>query len=58
VSSAPTATSDLRPGTVHDDDLVARRHSRAHDVEGVGGDAAAELEDDPRHVVYSALSFT
>jgi hypothetical protein len=49
---------DLRPGAVDDDDLVARSVPRPHDVEGVGRDAAAELEDDARHVVYSALSFT
>jgi hypothetical protein len=49
---------DLWTRTVDDDDLVTGRASRAHEFERVGGDATPELQDDARHVVYSALSFT
>ena len=49
---------DLRPGTVDDDDLVARAMQR----ERLGccpcRYPASKLEDDPAHVVYSALMRT
>ena len=50
--------SDLRPGTVHDDDLVPSGVPRPHEVEGVCRHPTAEFQDDASHVVYSALSFT
>src|SRR6185436_17283607 len=49
---------DLRPGAVHDDDLVAGGVTLPHDPERVGCHATTELDHDTSHVVYSALSFT
>jgi hypothetical protein len=45
---------DLRAGAVDDADLVRV----GHEVENVRDDAAADLEDDPTHVRYSALMRT
>jgi hypothetical protein len=39
---------DLRPGTVHDDDVVPRRTQRPRLRGRLLGDPAAELEDDAR----------
>ena len=46
---------DLRPGAVHDDDLVALRTQCERLRRRCRRDPAAELEHDPAHVVYSAL---
>ena len=46
---------DLRACAVHDHDVVPGRAQRERLVGRHGGNPAAELEDDPAHVVYSAL---
>ena len=54
-SSRLHSRGDLRPRAVDDHDRAVDLGERGTDC--VGGDAAAELEDD-RHVVYSAFSLT
>ena len=49
---------DLRAGTVNDDDLVPRGVKLECVPSSRRGDASAELDDDPGHVVYSAFSRT
>ena len=46
---------DLRPRSVHDDDVVPLLAQRERFVRGGGGDAPTELDHDAAHVVYSAL---
>ena len=46
---------DLRAGAVHDDELVALLAQAEDPVDGLGGDRAADLDDEPRHERYSAL---
>ena len=46
---------DLGPGSVDDDHLVPGAAQGMHLLRGLRGHAAAELEHDPAHVVYSAL---
>jgi hypothetical protein len=49
---------DLWARAVDDDHVVARSMEFEHDFDGVGGDAAAQLQRDSHQVVYSAFSFT
>jgi hypothetical protein len=49
---------DLRPGAVHDANLVPLIGQRERIGDRVAGDGAAELDHDSRHVVYSAFSRT
>ena len=49
---------DLRARAVHDHDVVPGRAQRERLVGRHGGNPTAELEDDPAHVVYSALMRT
>ena len=49
---------DLRPCSVNDNDIVPRRAQRQCLAGCDRRDPATELEDDPAHVVYSALMRT
>ena len=49
---------DLRPGAVHDDDLVAHLVPLVNCVQRRRGHRPSELQHDAHQVVYSALSFT
>ena len=46
---------DLRPGAVDDDDVVSGGPQGQRLARSLRRDAPTQLEDDPAHVVYSAL---
>ena len=49
---------DLRAGAVHDDELVALLAQAEDPVDRLGGDGAADLDDEAGHERYSALMRT
>jgi len=49
---------DLRARAVHDADLVAVFHEPEDAGRALAGDGTADLDDEPRHVLYSALMRT